>query len=98
MKKNTCLFASAIAVGLVAFTGKPAVATCLTQPNLRADGSHWYYRFDRQTHRKCWYQQTSSKVAPSDNSSPSLSAYSQALPASPSSAPSDFPAWLSSIS
>ena len=96
MKIERCLFASAIAVGLVAF--KPAVATCLTQPNLRADSGHWRYRVDGPTHRKCWYQQTSSKVAPSATSSPSSSANSQALPASRSSPSSDLFAWLSSIS
>jgi hypothetical protein len=98
MKNMRCIFASAIAIGLVAFTGKPAVATCLTQPNLRADGGPWYYRIDRPTRRKCWYQRTSSKVAPSATSSPPSSANAQALPASPSSASSDLSAWLSSIS
>jgi hypothetical protein len=29
---------------------------CLVAPNAGAPpGSHWYYRFDRVTHRKCWY-------------------------------------------
>ena len=37
-----------------------AAETCLTKPNLRADqGGHWYYRVDRVTKRKCWYQQAS---------------------------------------
>jgi hypothetical protein len=98
MKIEKRLFASAIAVGLVVFAGKPAGATCLTQPDLRAHGGRWHYRIDRPTQRKCWYQQTSSIVAPSAPSSPSLWAASQALPASPSLASSDLFAWLSSIS
>jgi hypothetical protein len=29
---------------------------CLAAPNATApQGSHWYYRFDRAAHRKCWY-------------------------------------------
>jgi hypothetical protein len=29
---------------------------CLAGPNGQASpGSHWYYRIDRATHRKCWY-------------------------------------------
>jgi hypothetical protein len=29
---------------------------CLAGPNGQApQGSHWYYRLDRATHRKCWY-------------------------------------------
>src|SRR4029078_3550442 len=29
---------------------------CLSRPNKAApDGSHWWYRIDRSTHRRCWY-------------------------------------------
>ncbi|MBV8755394.1 MAG: hypothetical protein JO328_21280 [Hyphomicrobiales bacterium] len=29
---------------------------CLAGPNAQSpQGSHWYYRIDRATHRKCWY-------------------------------------------
>jgi hypothetical protein len=88
MKKQGCLFASAIAAGLVAIAGKPAAAdTCLTQPNLRADGGHWYYRIDRPTHRKCWYQQTPRTDARSTTSSPPTTAKSNGLSS-----------WLSSFS
>jgi len=88
MKKPGCLFASAIAAGLVAIAGKPAAAdTCLTQPNLRADGGHWYYRVDRPTHRKCWYQQTRRTEARSTTSSPPSPVKSN-----------DLSSWLSSFS
>jgi hypothetical protein len=80
MNKQVCLFASAIAVGLVAIAGKPAAAdTCLTQPNLRADGGRWYYRVDRPTHRKCWYQQTPRTEARSTTSSRPSPAKSNSL-------------------
>jgi hypothetical protein len=78
MKKRGCLFVSAIAAGLVAIAGKPTAADCLTQPNLRADGGHWYYRIDRPTNRKCWYQQTSRTEVRSVTSSPPASPPSSA--------------------
>jgi hypothetical protein len=38
-------------------SGNPAhAATCNAAPNSPApEGSHWYYRTDRATQRKCWY-------------------------------------------
>jgi hypothetical protein len=88
MNKQGRLFASAIAAGLVAIAGKPAAAdTCLTQPNLRADGGRWYYRVDRPTHRKCWYQQTPRTEARSTTSSRPSPAKSNSLSS-----------WLSSFS
>jgi hypothetical protein len=33
-----------------------AADDCLTKPNAPSpQGSHWYYRVDRTTHRECWY-------------------------------------------
>jgi hypothetical protein len=33
-----------------------AAGACLTKPNRPATaGSHWYYRSDRTSHRRCWY-------------------------------------------
>ena len=33
-----------------------AADDCLTKPNaLAPQGSHWYYRIDRTTHRQCWF-------------------------------------------
>jgi hypothetical protein len=35
----------------------PADADCLTKPNGQsAPGNHWYYRLDRASGRRCWYQ------------------------------------------
>ncbi len=35
----------------------PAVADCLEKPNApSAPGQHWYYRIDRASGRRCWYQ------------------------------------------
>jgi hypothetical protein len=87
--KQGYLFASAIVGGLVAtaIAGKPAAAdTCLTQPNLRAEGGRWQYRIDRLTQRKCWYQRTSrteARVSP-PASSDKLAAQSRAPLAQPS--------------
>jgi hypothetical protein len=46
---------------LAAATGTAGTATraagdCLAAPNaMSPPSSHWYYRLDRATHRKCWY-------------------------------------------
>src|SRR5258706_13044446 len=85
-KKQGCL--SAIAAGLVMIAGNSAGAgICLTQPNLGADGGHWYYRIDRPTQRKCWYQQTSRTEARRATSSPPSSAKSRALSTSRANEP-----------
>jgi hypothetical protein len=88
-KKQGCL--SAIAAGLVTIAGNSAAAgICLTQPNLRADGGHWYYRIDRPTQRKCWYQQTSrteARRASSPPAPPPSSAKSRALSTSRANEP-----------
>src|SRR5262249_17727408 len=35
---------------------EPAEQDCLPGPNAVArDGSHWYYRVDREKNRQCWY-------------------------------------------
>ena len=47
-----------IALAAVNVTVKPSLAAddCLAGPNTAApQGSHWYYRLDRLTHRQCWY-------------------------------------------
>ena len=47
---------AAVLTSHAAFAAEP----CLTRPDLRAvEGGHWYYRVDRVTKRKCWYQQAS---------------------------------------
>src|SRR4051812_27249878 len=84
VKTKGRLFASVIAIGFVGFTGTPAVATCLPQPNL-ADSGHLYYGTARLTNRNC---QASRKEARSATSSPPSLAKSQVLAASPSAAQS----------
>jgi hypothetical protein len=33
-----------------------SAAKCIEAPvGLAPEGEHWHYRFDRETHRKCWY-------------------------------------------
>jgi hypothetical protein len=45
----------------LALGGNTAVAAveCIAEPNREPpEGSHWYYRVDRATDRKCWYLRT----------------------------------------
>ena len=45
-------------VGALALEANTAAAAveCITEPNREPpEGSHWYYRVDRATDRKCWY-------------------------------------------
>ena len=43
-------------IGPRAATNTARADDCLAQPNSSAPpGSHWYYRIDRATQRKCWY-------------------------------------------
>ena len=56
---RSAAMASGIAVSSFMFvpTGSaaPAADNCLTAPNAPApQGSHWYYRLERGTQRKCW--------------------------------------------
>ena len=51
----------AIVVAAVASTSRPsraerAAGECLARPGSAApQGSHWYYRVDRSSMRRCWY-------------------------------------------
>jgi hypothetical protein len=48
------LASTAMTVG--ASHAEPAAAGCLNRPNTTApQGSHWFYRVDRETHRQCWF-------------------------------------------
>src|ERR1051325_5762587 len=81
------LTAGAGARGEPAATAPPssADADCLAKPNAAAAaGNHWYYRLDRASGRRCWYQR------------PTIAAANQAAPSRPSTraiaAPADKPA------
>ena len=55
-----------IAVGIAGMIGTPARAAdeCIAAPNApSAKGHRWYYRIDRATKRKCWYQRAQDAVA-----------------------------------
>jgi hypothetical protein len=50
------IFTISLAAVSVTVRASRAADDCLTQPNAAApQGSHWYYRVDRTTHRECWY-------------------------------------------
>src|SRR5215471_13365671 len=58
MQKRLALFvfAALLAIPLTDLPGHAASDECLAGPNRSApEGKHWYYRLDRDTHRKCWY-------------------------------------------
>lgn len=47
-----------VATGLTARSSRaePAADDCIIKPSSVApQGSHWYYRTDRTTNRRCWY-------------------------------------------
>ena len=56
-----------LAVAVAGMMGTPARAAdeCLAAPNApSAKGNHWYYRIDRATQRKCWYQRAQAAGTP----------------------------------
>jgi hypothetical protein len=60
MAKRTARFAFAILAGSTLLTFLPcatiaAAEDCLTEPAGGTAGQHWYYRFDRNSNRRCWY-------------------------------------------
>ena len=72
MSKRTAQFISALVATLLAGASFTAVAengtesadTCLSAPKGTAPaGSHWYYRLERSTKRKCWYVRDESNKA-----------------------------------
>jgi hypothetical protein len=55
----TILISHLVAIGIAGMIGTSARAAdeCLRAPNgPSAKGHHWFYRIDRATQRKCWYQ------------------------------------------
>ena len=47
---------AALAAAIQTVEAEDATSECLSRPNKAApDGSHWWYRIDRSTHRRCWY-------------------------------------------
>jgi hypothetical protein len=64
----SAVFACSLAgVGLTTISGTAARAAddCMTEPKGQPpQGSHWYYRVDHVSRRKCWYQREESKSSP----------------------------------
>jgi hypothetical protein len=59
------LLAGVVARAEPAASASPSAdADCLAKPNApSASGNHWYYRLDRATGRRCWYQRPTSGAA-----------------------------------
>jgi hypothetical protein len=56
------LFMSGVGLAVPATTGR--ADDCLAAPNSAApQGSHWFYKLDRATKRKCWYVRAPSQTA-----------------------------------
>jgi hypothetical protein len=63
----TIFISHLVAVAVAGMMGTPARAAdeCLAAPNApSAEGNHWYYRIDRATRRKCWYQRAQATGKP----------------------------------
>jgi hypothetical protein len=77
-----------VALLLIILAAAPAqaAADCVPAPGLQApQGSHWYYRTDRATGRKCWYVSSEGRkghVAPNLTTHAQLPEESPASPAS----------------
>ena len=64
MSHRSAKFASAIlasflasaALPAISYSAEPATDDCLSGPKDQTpEGSHWFYRIDRPTDRRCWY-------------------------------------------
>src|SRR5712691_10969550 len=50
------MLGAAVAVPARSSRAEAAADDCLSEPNgAPPQGSHWYYRTDRSTSRRCWY-------------------------------------------
>lgn len=79
-------------VGVAAPAETARVDDCLSAPNSAApQGSHWYYRLDRATKRKCWYVralgQPAQQAAAPATIVPATSLHSTPAPSGPNPAP-----------
>jgi hypothetical protein len=89
MSVRVLLCVPAISAGMIvaaiALEANTAAAVeCITEPNREPpEGSHWYYRVDRATDRKCWYLRA---LMPGP-SEPSVAAAPQRASARPAVAP-----------
>jgi hypothetical protein len=96
MRTSSAPIILAIVVAATATASRAARAgdDCLAAPNAgAAQGSHWYYRLDRATHRKCWYVgPQGAKVRRAATATPPASARAPAAPPSVAPAPVDVPA------
>lgn len=62
-------------------SGALAADECLAAPNAKPPkGSHWYYRLDRATQRKCWYMRAQNPAAPQAAAQPLPDAIAAAAP------------------
>jgi hypothetical protein len=79
---NIVLFVAFSALVVEKSHAESIVTDCITKPNSTApQGSHWFYRVDRVTHRQCWYLGTQRTKKPQiASSAPSLTTAPIPLP------------------
>jgi hypothetical protein len=78
---------TALAAVNVTVTSSRAGDDCLAGPNTAApQGSHWYYRVDRVTHRECWYVGPERRAHAHQDASPAWSMSAQPASQTPTEA------------
>jgi hypothetical protein len=77
----------ALAAVNVTVTSSRAGDDCLAGPNTTApQGSHWYYRVDRLSHRECWYLGPERRTHTHQDASPARSMSAQPASQTPTEA------------
>jgi hypothetical protein len=90
-----------VATGIAGIVGSAAqAAECLGAPNApSAKGQHWFYRIDRESHRKCWYQRAHDAQRAARPPSPrdEVAAPVPPAPAARPTASAQIPSWSETV-
>ena len=83
-------------VGVAVATSTARANDCLTAPNaLTPQGSHWYYRLDRASQRKCWYVRAIGQPLQGATGGPATPLHSMPAPSGPKPAADGAPMLVS---
>jgi hypothetical protein len=90
-----------VVVGVADMSGSAVqAAECLGAPNApSAKGQHWFYRIDRASQRKCWYQRAHDAQRAAQPPSPRNEVAAPVLPApaAPPTASAQVPSWSETV-